>query len=158
MPTPRRLALAAAARAAAACAARRIPNTDIRDTADNRAIYSVIEAYGQAMRNKDAAAVLALVAPDYFDDAGTPDPSDDLDRAKLERALPADFAKLQSVRLELQVRSIESQKDAATAEVYYDASYDIQTPGGEVVPRRESDVHRMRFRKIDGQWKIASGL
>ncbi len=152
----RRLVLPAAL-ALVACAARRIPGTDVRDTSENRAVYEVIQEYGQAMQKKDAAAVLTLVAPDYFDDAGTPDPADDLDRAQLEKTLPQDLAKLDSLRLELTVKTIEAQKDTATADVFYNASYQIQTPTGPI-PKRQSDIHRMKFKRLQGQWRIVAGL
>jgi hypothetical protein len=153
----RRLAPLAAFAVALACAPRLIPGTDIEDTAKNRGVYDAIEAYRVAMEKRDAGAVLALVAPDYFDDAGTPDPSDDMDRARLEQALPADLAKLDSLKLSLTVRKIEVKDDTALADVLYDSYYRVVTPAGPV-PKRESDVHRMRFRKVDGAWKITSGL
>ena len=154
---PHRRTALAAALALSACAGHLIPGTEIQDTSDNRAVFEVIREYGAAMQRKDAPAVLALVSNDYFDDAGTPDPADDLDRAKLEKALPADLARVPAMRLELTVKSLDVQKDEATADVFYDASYDVQTPAA-VVPKRQSDVHRMAFRKESGQWKIVSGL
>ena len=78
--TPFRRPALAAALALAACVPPRIPGTEIEDTSENRAVYEVIREYGAAMQRKDAAAVLALVSADYFDDAGTPDPSDDLEQ------------------------------------------------------------------------------
>ncbi len=158
MTTPRlALPLVLALAVLAACAPRRIPGTDIRDTGDNRAVYDVIHAYQQALERRDAAGVLALVAPDYFDNAGTPDPADDMDRARLEKTLPADLAKLEGVRLELTIRDISAQGDAATAEVFYEGYYRVHTPSG-AVPRRDADVHQLHLKKVNGEWKIASGL
>ncbi len=151
-----RLALLAAA-LGAGCAPSLIPGTSLHDTPESRAVYEVIRAYAGAMQKKDAAAVLALVAKDYYDDGGTPDPSDDLDYAHLEKALPVDLAKLESMRFELTVKSIDAGRDDATADVWYDTWFRIQTPGG-VVPRRESDVHQMKLKRVDGAWKIVSGL
>ena len=56
------------------CSPKRIPGTEIEDTGDNRAVYEVVRAYQKALEGRDAAAILALVSPDYFDAAGTPDP------------------------------------------------------------------------------------
>ena len=81
MTTPHGASLALATLAAVGCSPRRIPGTDIESTADTRAVYDVVQAYRQAMEKRDAAAVLALVAPNYYDTAGTPEPADDLDRA-----------------------------------------------------------------------------
>ena len=149
--------LVAALALLAACAPRLIPGTDIKDTHENRAVYDVVRAYHQALERRDAPAILALVAPDYFDNAGTPDPSDDIDRARLEKTLPADLAKLEGVRLDVTMRGIQVQGDTATAEVFYETYYRVETPAGPV-PRRDSDVHQIHLRKIEGAWKITSGL
>jgi len=141
----------------AACAPRLLPGTAIEDTSTTRPVYEVIRAYGDAMQRKDAAAVLALVAPDYYDTAGTPGPEDDLDRAGLERALAADLGKIDSLKLDLGVKKIEVRGAEAFAEIYYDGYFRVVTAGG-AVPKRESDLHRMQFKKIGKDWKIASGL
>ncbi len=146
-----------AALAALACSPHRIPGTQVRDSPENRAVYDVVESYRQAMEKRDANAVLALVAPDYFDGAGTPEPEDDLDRARLQQTLPQDLAKAETVRLSFTIRKIEVQGDSAEAELFFDEYYRVQTPNG-VVPRRDSDVHRMKLHKVDGAWRIASGL
>lgn len=153
----KRLVLPLALLVAAACSPRRIPGTELRDTRENRAIYAVIEEYVRGMNQRDAAVVLAQVAPDYFDDAGTPEPGDDLDRERLEKGLAQDLAKVEAAKLAVSFRKIEIQDDAAFAEIFYDSSYRVQTPAGPV-PRRDSDVHRIRLKKVSGQWKIAAGL
>jgi len=120
-------------------------------------VYGVVDEYVRAMNRRDAAAVLALVAPDYFDDAGTPDPRDDLDRATLEKSLAQDLGRVETEKLALTVRRIEVQGATAFAEVFYDNYYRVQTPAGPV-PRRDSDVHRIRLGKADGKWMIVAGL
>ncbi len=141
----------------AACSPRLIPGTDVRDTKDNRAVYDVVGEYVRAMNRRDAAGVLAVVAPDYFDDAGTPEPADDMDRERLEKTLPKDLARLETEKLAVTVRAIEVQDDAAYAEVFYDSYYRVETPAGPI-PRRDSDVHRIRLKRQAGQWKIVGGL
>jgi len=141
----------------AACAPRLLPGTSIQDTSETRPVYEVIRAYGDAMQKKDTAAVLALVAPDYFDSAGTPGPEDDMDRAALERSMATDLAKVDSFKLDLGVKKIEVRGAEAFAEIFYDGYFRVVTAGG-AVPKRESDLHRMQFRKVGKDWKIASGL
>lgn len=143
--------------AAAGCAGPRLPGTDIEETSDTRAIYDVVASYRQAMEKQDAQAVLALVAPDYLDTAGTPEPGDDLDRAKLAEALPQDLAKMKSLRIDFAIRKIEVADDRARAEVFYEAFYQVETPNG-VVPRRDSDVNQLQLRRADGRWLVTSGL
>jgi hypothetical protein len=143
---------------AAACSPRRIPGTEIRETRDTRAVFDAVEAYRNAMQKRDAPSVLALVAPDYFDTSGTPEPDDDVDLGLLEKRLPEDLAKVDAMRLELTVRRIAVTDDRAQAEIFFDAWYRVKTPGGSVVPRRDSDVHRMQLRRVEGAWKFTSGL
>lgn len=153
----RRLTLPLALLVAAACSPRLIPGTTIRDTKDNRAVYEVVDAYVRAMNKRDPAAVLALVAPDYFDDAGTPEPEDDIDHERLVKVLPEDMKRLETERLAVTVRDIEVQDGAAFAEIFFDNYYRVETPAG-AIPRRDTDVQRIRMKKIGGQWKIVAGL
>lgn len=155
--SPRTLLLAVAALASAACAPRRIPGTEIPNTSENRAVQAVVEQYRVALEKRDAQAILALVAPTYYDTAGTPDPADDLDRAHLEASLKEDLAKTDSLRVEFTLRKIEVSGDEAQAEVFFDTYYRVKTPQ-VAVPRRDSDVHRMRLKRIDQQWKFVAGL
>lgn len=149
--------LLAAAVAAAGCAPRLLPGTNIRESPDTQAIYERLEQYRQAMERRDPDAVLAMVAPDYFDTAGTPEAGDDVDLEELERRLPADLQGIEGLRIDLTVRDIQVTGDRATAEVFYEAFYRVRTPSG-LVPRRDADVHQMRLRKIDGEWKFTGGL
>jgi ketosteroid isomerase-like protein len=153
----RSLTVLLVALAGVACSPKRLPGTDIRETQDSKAIYDVVQEYVRAMNARDAAAVLAQVAPDYFDDAGTPEPGDDLDRQGLERALAEDLARVDSTRLALTLRKIETQDDTAFAEVFYESYYRVQTASGPVA-RRDADVHRVRLKRVEGAWKIAGGL
>jgi hypothetical protein len=144
--------------ALAACAGPRlIPGTDIPNTSDTRAVYGVVEQYRVALEKRDPAAILALVAPGYYDAAGTPDPGDDLDRGRLEASLKEDLGRAESLRVEFTIRKIDVNGEEAQAEVFYDTYYRVKT-NTVVVPRRDSDVHRMRLRRIDQQWKFVAGL
>ncbi len=141
----------------AACAPRLLPGTDVKETTDTRAIYDVIQQWVNAMNARDVPGVLALVAPDYFDDAGTTDPSDDLDRGRVEKALTEDLARVEGSKLSVTIRRIDADGANATAELYYDSYYRVQTPSG-AMPRRDSDVYRLKLKKLGGAWKITSGL
>ena len=142
---------------ATGCGLRTLPGTDVPDTLETRAIYGVIQQWVKAMNERNAAGVLALVSPDYYDDGGTPDPADDLEWAKLEKALTADLARVEGSRLGVTIRRIDVEGDAARAELFYDSYYRVQTPAG-TVPRRDSDVYQLRLKKAGGVWKISAGL
>jgi ketosteroid isomerase-like protein len=139
------------------CGPRRIPGTEIRDTPDTRAVVETIDAYRQAAERRDAPAVLALVSPRYFDAAGTPDPSDDVDREQLAKRLTADYQRITALRLQIGVKRIDIDGDKAAAYVFYDEHYRIQTKAGEVA-KQASDQHRMQLVREDGRWLFVSGL
>ncbi len=143
--------------AAAAACAKKIPGTDIDDNKDNRAIVEVLEAYRKAFEARDAPALMSLVSANYFDDAGTADASDDLDRDQLAKALPETLARTPAVTLELAVTRIDVDGDKASVYLFHDSRYRVATPRGEI-PKRDSDQTRMTFRREGGSWKIASGL
>ena len=130
-----------AAVALAGCV-RNIPNTDIPDTIENRALIQVVDDYRKAFDRRDVPGVMALVSPDYFDDAGTTSKEDDVDYAHLPAILTDTFAKTSQVRLELGVTSIEVRGDRATVELFYDVRYRVTTPRKEI-PKRDSDVQRL---------------
>jgi hypothetical protein len=153
----RLLTVAALGLSLAACGTKRIPGTEISDTADTRQIVTVIDNYRSAAERKDAQAVLSLVSTRYFDDSGTPDPADDQDYAQLQRRLPEDYAKLASVRLGMGVKKVDVKGDAATADIFFDGHWRIATATGEVA-KQTNDVNRMTFVRENGAWKIASGL
>lgn len=138
------------------CAARRIPGTQIEDTEEARAIVDLMEQYRRAVEARDAPKVIALVADSFKDTAGTPSPEDDLDYAKLREELPRNLAKLDEVRLDLNVRKIEVTKEAARAVYTYTASWKMPSLTGR--PQSDSDIKEMWFKRIDGEWKITSGI
>ncbi len=148
--------LAFAVLAVGACT-RNIPDTEIRDTADNRAILAVIDQYRKAYERRDAAAVLALVSRSYYDDLHSNDPGDAVDYDQLQKSLPEAFQRIAASKLEIGVRQIEAKENVATVDLFFDTRYRIITPRGEVA-RRESDVNRMTLKREDGAWRIASGL
>jgi ketosteroid isomerase-like protein len=140
-----------------ACGGRRIPGTDIRDTSDTRAIVAAIDAYRRAAEARDAGAVLALVSPKYFDDAGTPDPADDIDYERLRKRIGEDYKNVTALRLDIAVKNVDVEGDTAAAYVFYDEYYRIATKAGEVA-KQASDTHRMRFVREGGAWHFVSGL
>jgi hypothetical protein len=152
-----RTALLALLALAAGCKPSLLPGTEVPETKDTRAIYDVLQAYRNALEKRDPKAVLALVAPNYFDTAGTPDPSDDLDRAGLEASLERDLPRTEGQRVDFTIRRMDVNGDDAIVEVFYDSFYRVKA-GTAIVPRRDSDVSRLHLRRVDGQWKFTSGL
>lgn len=138
------------------CGPRLIPGTEIQDTPDTREMLLVVERFRVALENKDAKTLATLTSPQFHDESGTPDPEDDLDATQLEEQLTRRFSKLQEVRVELDVRKIDVEKDVAKLIYYYTVSFRPTTLGGRA--QRDSDLKLMTLERIDKEWKITSGI
>ena len=77
------------------------------------------------------------------------------DRLKAE--LPAEFAKVKDVRLEVNVRHIAVDHDKAEVSYFFNEGFIKAMPSGDV-PDRKSDLNRMTFQYIGDRWLITSGL
>jgi ketosteroid isomerase-like protein len=153
-----RIALAAAlATLPLAGCVRNIPNTEIPDTVENRAIIQVVDEYRKAFDRRDVEGIMALVSRSYFDDAGTSDKADDVDYAHLPKVLTDTFGRVLQMRLELGVTNIVRNGDDATVELFYDALYKVATASTQV-SKRDSDVQRLLLKREGQAWKIVSGL
>jgi hypothetical protein len=140
-----------------AARARNIPNTEIRDTPDNRAVIAVVDAYRKAFDSRNTDAVMALVSPAYYDDAGTVDPSDDVDYKALPGVLRDTFTRISQVRIEFGITDIVVNGNKAQADLFYDAKYRVTTPRVEI-PKRDTDIQRLLLERDGQTWKIISGL
>ncbi len=135
------------------CAAHKIPGTDIDETADADAIIDVMGKYNTAIDAQDAAGVLALCDPSFYDDAGTLTPEDDLDYTALQTKLPAMLAKFQDVRVRITVKTLNIVGDKASLVYNYVLTFRM----GQKV-QTVSDIKRMDFKRVNGVWKIVKGV
>jgi hypothetical protein len=141
----------------AACTPPRIPGTEIPSTADTRAVAATVETYRKALEARDVAGIMALVAPVYYDTMGTPDPSDDLDRAGLQAALEKDLPRAEAMKVDFTLRKIDVNGDDAVAEIFFDSYYRVKT-NTAAVPKRDTDLQQLHLKRIGGVWKFTSGL
>ncbi len=139
-----------------ACA-KNLPNTEIRDTPDNRAIIAVIDAYRKAFDTRNVDAVMALVSTAYYDDAGTVDAADDIDYKALPGVLRDTFSRITQVRIEFGITDIVVNGDKGQADLFYDAKYRVTTPRNEIA-KRDTDIQRILLQREGQSWKIISGL
>jgi ketosteroid isomerase-like protein len=139
-----------------ACA-KYVPNTEILDTPDNRAIIAVVDAYRKAFDARNVDAVMALVSPSYYDDAGTVDASDDVDYKALPQVLRDTFSRISQVRIEFGITDIIVNGNKGQADLFYDAKYRIATPRQEI-PKRDTDIQRILLVRDGQTWKVISGL
>jgi hypothetical protein len=141
----------------AACSHAKLPGTNIPDNPDNRAVLDVFGKYRDALEARDASGLFALASPSYFDGG---DPSHQLaptDYAALQQKLQTDFSKVVGIRLEATIKDIAVKGDEAHLDYFQVLRYSVKTPTGETW-KSESDDARMKFVRVDGQWKIVSGL
>ncbi len=142
----------------AGCGARRIPGTEIEDNDDTRAILKVMEAYRAAVEARDAQGVLRLVSESFKDEGGTSRPEDRMDFSDLQKKLPDQLAKLEDVKLDLNIRKIEIHSETSTASAVYTYNLTFRMPRLNNKPQSESEIKQMWFRRDKGQWKISSGI
>ncbi len=143
--------------ALAACSHSQIAGTTIDDTPTNRAIIEVFTNYRRALEARDPTAILALAAPTYAD-AGDPGRGvGPTDYPSLQKKLQTDFAKVTGIKLEATVKEVAGNGEQAHLDYFQVLRYAVATPSGEKW-KSESDDARMKFVRVNGEWKIASGL
>ena len=138
------------------CAHPHIPGTDIDDTKDNHAILDVMEKYRSALEARDAGGVIALLSADFRDGGGTTSPDDDLDLNIMRQKLPERLARLQDVKVNLDIRRIKIDGNTANAVFYFNANYKLPRYTSKV--QMDSDLKQMWFKRVDGTWKIVTGV
>jgi hypothetical protein len=140
-----------------ACSHNTIAGTQIRDDPQNRAVLQVLAQYKAAMEARDSNALLSLAAPGYFDKGDVAHPNETRTFDGLKREVPDDLKNVKSVHLDLTLRDVQVAGDDARIDYYAVLRYAVATPSGEKWFSQADDA-RMKLIKIDGAWKIASGL
>ena len=141
----------------AGCGTTLITNTDVPDTGDNRAAIEFVERYRHAVEERSASGVLALVSVHYFDDNGTLESEDDMDRDSLATALSRWEEDLRDVRYEIRYRRVSYSTDRTMIDFTYTGSFKLRTIDGDRWSRRLAD-NRVEFIREDNEYRIISGL
>ena len=139
------------------CATHYIPNTDIEDSELNRKIVGFCERYRHAVEGKDIATLLKLAAPNYYEDGGNVDPSDDIDYAGLRAYLTTKFQDASSIRYEIRYRRIAKEHDLIYVDYTYSASYRIPGPKGDEWRRKVED-NRLELVPYQDEYRIVAGM
>lgn len=134
-----------------------IPNTDVDDTDDNRKIVAFCEVYRRAIERKDIATLLDLASPNYYEDGGNVDASDDIDYAGLREYLLERFEDANAIRYEIRYRRISSEEDYIFVDYTYSGSFRL--PGQEGDKWRSTvDENRLELVADDETFKIVAGM
>ena len=151
-----RIALVASM-ALAGCATHYIPNTDVEDTSENRKVIGFCEKYRHAVELKDVPTLLKLAAPNYYEDGGNVDPTDDIDYAGLQDYLTHRFQDTNAIRYEIRYRKVTKSRDGYWIDYTYSASYRIPGQKGEEWRRKVED-NRLEIVPYQDEFRIVAGM
>jgi hypothetical protein len=141
----------------AGCATHYIPNTDVEDNDENRKVIGFCEKYRRAVETKDITTLLKLAAPNYYEDGGNVDPTDDIDYAGLQTYLEGKFQDASAIRYEIRYRRVKKERDIIYVEYTYSASYRI--PGTKAAEwRRKVEDNRLELVPYQDEFRIVSGM
>lgn len=148
-----------AALALAACGATMLPNTEIPDTEETRAVHSRVMQYRQAMEDRDVDAILAMVSDRYYENAGTTDSDADDYGADELRSKVAVLLRdnVLAVQYRIILRDIQVDGDMAHADYEYYYRFKFVEGGREGWAQR-NDFNRLEFVREGTSWKITGGL
>src|SRR5690606_31014332 len=135
-----------------------IPNTDVEDTEQNRTLIDFCERYRKAVEHRNIGYLLEIAHPDYYEDGGNADSSDDLDRAGLEAFLRERFSEAKSIRYEIRYRRVtKGRNDKLLVDYTYSASYQVPTEAGDQW-RRVVDDNRLELIPHKDSFLVLSGM
>ncbi len=142
-----------------ACPPKKIPGTDIDDTADTQAILAVIRKYKVAVEGRNPEGIHQLCDKSFSDDGGSALPDDDLDYDTLRDRLRKRMENVTDVKLELTVRRVEFDTEEKFARVTYSYQVSFKMPGYSSRTQSENDIKQMLLKRTaENDWKIASGI
>jgi hypothetical protein len=134
-----------------------IPGTKVADTKANREILDVCEKYRHAMEERDAATLLSLAHPNYYEDSGTPKGDDDYGYEGLKDVLSKRLAALKTLRYNIEYRKVAIDGHHAQVDIRYDASFQIATEMGDRWERKQNDK-RLELENDGKRWLIVAGM
>jgi hypothetical protein len=142
----------------AGCSTQLIPNTDVEDTEENRSLVEFCEVYRHAVERRDIDKLLSLAHPDYYEDGGNVDATDDLDYAGLKTYLEREFVRARAIRYEIHYRRIlKNEREGWDIAYTYSASYKL--PDGEAeVWHREVAENQLVLVAAGDTFKILAGM
>ena len=153
-------ALVALALALGACGGgtEYIPGTRVPQSQDNQQIVDRLEDYRMAVERRDAAALVLMASKHYWDDAGTPEGTDDYGYQGLQQILTGRFQKVKAIRYSMRYMNIARRGDRALVDVLIDASFTVQDPRGDDLRRDLRDQNQFVHEWDGRHWLFLSGM
>jgi len=134
-----------------------IPGTKVPDSKANRELLDVCERYRHALEDRDAATLLSLAHPNYYEDSGTPKGDDDYGYEGLKEVLSKRLAALKTLRYSIEYRRVNIVGHHAQIDIRYDASFQIATEMGDRWERKQNDK-RIELENDGRRWLIIAGM
>ncbi|MCH2110750.1 MAG: hypothetical protein MK135_15625 [Polyangiaceae bacterium] len=140
------------------CRNQFIPNTDVKDTEENRRVLEFCEEYRRSVERRNIGQLLELAHPSYYEDGGNIDATDDIDYAGLREFLESKFVETKAIRYEIRYHRVKlSPEKTIFVEFTYSASYKIPTNQGDIWRRQVAD-DRLELIPEGDSFKILSGM
>ena len=152
------LALLVVLTAVAGCKHEYIPNTDVDDTDDNRKVVAFCEKYRHAVERKDIAQLLMLAHPEYYEDGGNIDASDDIDFAGLKSYLTTKFGDAEGIRYEIRYRWVIVKEERIFVDYTFSASFRIPSDTGNDLWQRKVSDNRLELVPGGEDFRIVGGM
>lgn len=155
--------------AVAGCSSKnggRIRGTRVPDTEVNRALIDRLETYRNAVEAGDAEALVLMASPDYWEDRGTVEASDDYGFEGLRQALAGRFQLASEVRYSLRYDKIRKvcpgdgleEGCRAHVEVQIDASFTVNDAHGNSTRKDKRDQNELILVWTGDKWMFISGM
>ncbi len=135
------------------------PSSTIPKTDENKQIIETVESYRRRLLERNVEGLLVLASEKYFEDSGTPRSDDDYGYNGLKMVLSKRLSRVQSMRYEIEYRSIKHAGNRAEVEVFLDGSFELSAKSGDRY-RRVNDYHRFILERTptDEKWRFISGM
>lgn len=140
-----------------ACKPSLLPNTEIEDTDENRAIYDVLTIYRNSMEARNADKVISIISRDFFETNGNEDPSDDYGYKELVTHIRDDLGRTLVLRLDIHLKEISVEEEQAVVTYRYKQRAHVTFPAGDQWVS-ENEINQMKLKKEKNGWKITAGL
>ncbi|TDP71804.1 SnoaL-like protein [Bradymonas sediminis] len=133
-------------------------DSQIEDTLENREVLDVLASYRKAVVTKDFGTLKRLISPNYYDNAGTTNTTeDDYSASDLAEVFEMMAQGAREIRYDVLVRDVKVKGERATVDYKFDYAYKY------VIADESSwdagvDVNRLELEREDGVWRIVSGL
>jgi len=142
---------------AAGCHDKVIPNTEIPDNDENRAIIAFCERYRHAVEDRNVGLLLSLASQRYFDNSGTPSADDDVDRSGLEKVLTEKFKEIKTMRYEIKYRDVFETLGVIYVEYTYNMAFQYQIGEKTKWSNRTAD-NRLELERVSDGFLILTGM